>query len=123
MSMSAMNDTSNPPKIVTAAAALDSPRRGAVRPYQREALAAIGNVLKRGLRRLLLALPTGTGNPIVFAALIAQRGGRALVLFHCDELLEQAIAVIQIAAPYTALGVVMGNRDDVDAPIAVAGVA
>ena len=57
----------------------------ALRPYQEEAIAAVEEALDRGVRRPLIVLPTGTGKTVVFASLIARRGGSALVLAHRDE--------------------------------------
>ena len=61
-----------------------------LRPYQAEAVAAIEKAAGAGVQRPLLALPTGTGKTIVFADLIKKRQGRALILAHRDELLQQA---------------------------------
>jgi len=92
----------------------------ALRDYQLEALAAIERAEAGGVRRQVLALPTGTGKTVVFAELIRRRGGRALVLVHRDELLTQALdklAVVGLAA-----GVVKAERDEVDAAVVVASV-
>jgi superfamily II DNA or RNA helicase len=51
-----------------------------LRPYQAEAIEAILAAERRGIRRPLLALPTGCGTPVIFAPLTRQRGGRALVV-------------------------------------------
>jgi superfamily II DNA or RNA helicase len=80
------------------------------RPYQREAVAAILAAATRGVRRPLLALPTGTGKTIVFALLVRQRGGRALVLAHCDELIQQAVDKLRLVDPRMALGVVKARE-------------
>lgn len=61
-----------------------------LRPYQEDALEAIRAAKSRGLARVLLALPTGAGKTVIFARLIAEQGGRALVLAHRRELVEQA---------------------------------
>lgn len=64
-----------------------------LRPYQREAEAAILNEWETGVLRTLLVLPTGCGKTIVFAKVIEERvraGDRVLVLAHRGELLEQA---------------------------------
>jgi superfamily II DNA or RNA helicase len=92
------------------------------RPYQREAVAAILAAATRGVRRPLLALPTGTGKTIVFALLVQQRGGRALVLAHRDELIQQAVDKLQLVDPGMALGVVKAERDEHNAPTVVASV-
>jgi hypothetical protein len=75
-----------------------------LRPYQQEAITAIQRALERGVRRPLIVLPTGTGKTSCFSALIARRGGSALVLAHRDELLRQAAEKIAIADPTLALG-------------------
>jgi superfamily II DNA or RNA helicase len=64
-----------------------------LRPYQHEARDAVLSEWERGNRRTLLVLPTGTGKTIVFSSVIedvVSSGGRALVLAHRGELLEQA---------------------------------
>ena len=58
-----------------------------LRRYQEEALTAIETC---GVPRPLVALPCGTGKTCTFSALIKRRGGRALILAHRDELLQQA---------------------------------
>lgn len=63
-----------------------------LRPYQQDAVDSV--LLEWTVRqRTLLVMPTGTGKTIVFAKIIEQcvrSGGRALVLAHRGELLEQA---------------------------------
>jgi superfamily II DNA or RNA helicase len=64
-----------------------------LRPYQIAARDAVLEQWKTGLRSTLLVLPTGTGKTIVFASIIEQivrDGGRALILAHRGELLDQA---------------------------------
>jgi len=56
---------------------IGEPTALALRPYQTEAIAAIEQALKRGVRRPMLVLPTGCGKTCVFASLIAKRGGSA----------------------------------------------
>jgi ATP-dependent helicase IRC3 len=92
----------------------------ALRDYQITAIAAVEEAEARGVRRQVLALPTGTGKTVVFAEVIRRRGGRALVLVHRDELLTQAVdklAVVGLTA-----GVVKAERDEVDTPVVVASV-
>lgn len=63
-----------------------------LRPYQTEAITAIERELS-ARRATLLVLPTGCGKTVVFSELIRReigRGGRALVLAHRTELLDQA---------------------------------
>lgn len=62
-----------------------------LRPYQVEAVAAIGEALKTA-RSTLLVMATGLGKTQVFGAVTAgwPKPGRVLVLAHRDELLDQA---------------------------------
>ena len=61
-----------------------------LRPYQREAIEAVLAARRRGVRRMVVCLPTGAGKTVIFARLatLARRG--VLVLAHREELVEQA---------------------------------
>lgn len=75
-----------------------------LRPYQEEAVRAVLGEWARGVRKTLLVLPTGCGKTIVFAKVVEEvvrRGGRAMVLAHRGELLQQAADKIDRA---TGLG-------------------
>ena len=64
-----------------------------LRPYQAEARDAILREWSEGKKKTLLVLPTGTGKTIVFASVVqnqVERSGRALILAHRGELLDQA---------------------------------
>jgi superfamily II DNA or RNA helicase len=64
-----------------------------LRPYQKEAEAAILDQWASGVRRTLLVLPTGCGKTIVFCKLaesVVSEGDRVLIMAHRGELLEQA---------------------------------
>jgi superfamily II DNA or RNA helicase len=91
-----------------------------LRPYQAEAIAAIEDAERRGVRRPLLGLPTGTGKTVIFAALIRRRSGSALVLAHRDELLVQATEKIRQVDPTAQLGLVKAEANEVEAPVVVA---
>jgi ATP-dependent helicase IRC3 len=93
-----------------------------LRPYQSEAIAAVEEAQRRGIRRPLLGLPTGTGKTVIFGALIAKRGGRALVLAHRDELLTQATQKIRQIAPGTQLGLVKAEANEITARVVVASI-
>jgi superfamily II DNA or RNA helicase len=70
----------------------ESPLPPTLRPYQADAIAAVEREHETR-RSTLLVLPTGTGKTVVFAELVRRaiaRGGRALVLAHREELLDQA---------------------------------
>lgn len=64
-----------------------------LRPYQKEAVAAIKEQWASGTRRTLLVLPTGCGKTIVFCKLtedVVAEGDRVLIMAHRGELLDQA---------------------------------
>jgi len=92
------------------------------RPYQYEAVAALLAAAARGVQRPLLVLPTGTGKTIIFALLVQRRGGRALILAHRDELIQQAVDKLHLVDPTLPLGVVQAEQDVHDAPTVVASV-
>ena len=68
-----------------------------LRPYQREAIDAVLEARRRGIRRMLLALPTGAGKTVIFSELIRRARHPVLVLAHRDELLGQARDKIEAA--------------------------
>ncbi|MBQ4513625.1 MAG: DEAD/DEAH box helicase [Anaerolineaceae bacterium] len=64
-----------------------------LRPYQEAAKEAVLGEWAKGHRKTVAVLPTGTGKTILFASIIehqVRQGGRALILAHRGELLEQA---------------------------------
>ncbi|HKW92682.1 MAG TPA: DEAD/DEAH box helicase [Methylomirabilota bacterium] len=92
----------------------------ALRAYQIEALEAVEQAEARGIRRQVLALPTGCGKTVIFAELIRRRSGRALVLVHRDELLQQASEKLTVVG--LPAGVVKAERDEVGEQVVVASV-
>jgi superfamily II DNA or RNA helicase len=60
------------------------------RSYQEEVIRAVLDAYARGTSFPLVAPPTKTGKTIIFANLIRQREGRALVLAYQDELMRWA---------------------------------
>ncbi len=93
-----------------------------LRDYQRGAITAVLSAEARGIRRPLIALPTGTGKTVVFASLIAQRPGRSLILVHRDELIHQACAKLKEISPSLSVGVIKAERDEHMVPCVVASV-
>ena len=61
-----------------------------LRPYQREAIDAVIAARQRGVRRMVVCLPTGAGKTVIFAELIRRARHDVLVLAHRDELVQQA---------------------------------
>src|SRR5881409_2105394 len=92
------------------------------RPYQHAAVAALLAAAARGVQRPLLVLPTGTGKTIIFALLVQRRGGRALILAHRDELIQQAVDKLRLVDPTLSLGIVQAAHDELTAPTVVASV-
>ena len=71
-----------------------------LRPYQKEAKAAVFSQWESGVKRTLLVLPTGCGKTIVFAKTtedLVKNGERVLILAHRGELLSQAADKIEKA--------------------------
>jgi len=71
-----------------------------LRPYQAAAKAAVLNEWRQGHRKTLLCLPTGTGKTIVFSSVVQSRvreGGRALIMAHRGELLDQAADKLRLS--------------------------
>lgn len=68
-----------------------------LRPYQRDAIASVLATRREGIRRMLLALPTGSGKTVIFAELTRRAKHPVLVLAHRDELVTQARDKIEAA--------------------------
>lgn len=63
-----------------------------LRPYQQDIIARIRDAFAAGHRRVLLVSPVGSGKTVLFTYIakgIYQKGKRALLLAHRDELLQQ----------------------------------
>jgi superfamily II DNA or RNA helicase len=93
-----------------------------LRPYQQEALDAITAAEGRGVNRAIVALPTGTGKTVCFAHLIGRRPGRALVIAHRDELIQQAAGKLRQIAPTLEVGIVKAEQDQAAADVVVASI-
>jgi superfamily II DNA or RNA helicase len=93
-----------------------------LRPYQEQALEAIRAAYARGVDRQLVVLPTGAGKTCVFASLVSRRDGRALVLAHRDELIQQAASKLATVGGSLDIGVVKARQDDRGARVVVASV-
>ena len=69
-----------------------------LRPYQRDALAAIRQDWRSGFKRLIISSATGTGKTILVVFLIwaaRQNGLRCLVIVNTDELIQQTVDKLQ----------------------------
>jgi superfamily II DNA or RNA helicase len=71
------------------------------RPYQSAAVLAVREAWDAGHKRTLLVMATGTGKTWTFARILTQRRdegrGRALVIAHRIELIEQGAAALEAA--------------------------
>lgn len=68
-----------------------------LRPYQRDAIAAVVRARKAGTRRMVVCLPTGAGKTVIFSHLAELAKKQVLVLAHREELLSQAKEKIERA--------------------------
>ncbi|HET9956784.1 MAG TPA: DEAD/DEAH box helicase [Polyangiaceae bacterium] len=66
-----------------------------LRPYQQQAIDAVLAARRRGVRRLLVCLPTGAGKTVIFSRLAQLAQRQVLVLAHREELLYQASEKLQ----------------------------
>lgn len=96
-----------------------------LRDYQLEAHHRVMTSLKNGRRRVLMTMPTGGGKTITFGSVIAKAvaaGGRALVLAHTEELVDQTVRTLKALLPGVSVGIVQAANDDVSAQVIVATV-
>lgn len=93
-----------------------------LRPYQEEALRIVEERYDAGVHRQALQLPTGAGKTICFAELINRRGGRALIIAHREELLDQAQKKLAMVAPHLSSGIVKAARNEVCNDVLIASI-
>lgn len=93
-----------------------------LRDYQVDALERVAAAEARGVRRQLLVAATGLGKTVMFTSLAERRGGRAIILAHRDELIEQAAAKVREVWPGVEVGIVKAERNEVHAHVVVASV-
>lgn len=98
-----------------------------LRPYQEDAVTALLKAWKDGIRRPAVVAATGAGKTVMFAHLIAawalaNRGRRAVVVVHTNELVGQTLNKVRDNAPHLSTGVVKAERDETDADVVVASV-
>jgi len=92
-----MNETPTSPAIV-------------LRDYQEAALQAIDRHLARGISRVIVTIPTGTGKAVVTAHLPQRLGTPLLLLTHREELLDQHEAQMRRVNPTMRVAVEQPSR-------------
>ena len=99
-----------------------------LRPYQAEAVEAVYNHLRTKDNNPCIVLPTGTGKSVVIAKIVSdavsQWSGRALILAHVKELLEQNAGKVKALCPEIPIGIFSAGLKsrDTDEPVIVAGI-
>lgn len=94
-----------------------------LRPWQEEAIVAVRRRWGAGERSLIGQAATGLGKTVAFCDLLRRElagGGRALVLAHRDELLDQPLATLAAWAPDLTTGRVQRRRREYDRQVIVA---
>jgi ATP-dependent helicase IRC3 len=99
-----------------------------LRPYQNEALSAVVENYKQGVRKQMVVLATGLGKTVIAAQLpTVMKGvapGKLLFIAHRNELLTQAVDKLQLWNPTLKVGLEKAeNHADVDCDIIVASSA
>src|SRR5215831_9052170 len=96
-----------------------------LRPYQKEAVAAVQAAVLGGDQRLLYVMATGLGKTEVFVELAKclPGDGPALVLAHREELIGQAAHRLKEANPDLSIGIERAeHRADLDCAVVVGSV-
>ena len=98
-----------------------------LRDYQTRAKGAVLAAKDRGLHRVMVVMPTGTGKTSLFASLVEEfdrsYNEASLVVAHRTELLQQAANRIRLAAPRLSIGIEGGPLTaDEGSRVVVAGV-
>jgi superfamily II DNA or RNA helicase len=98
-----------------------------LRDYQEKARAAVLAARDRGLHRIMVVMPTGTGKTTLFASLIDEFDRTykqtSLVVAHRQELLQQAAKRIIAMAPRLPVGIEGGDaKAPFESRVVVAGV-
>jgi DNA repair protein RadD len=99
-----------------------------LRSYQKDAVDAVHDYLRRQNGNPCVVLPTGSGKMLLLATIcsdvVTRWQGRGLVLAHVKELLQQAADKLQLICPKVHVGVYSaGLRSrETDAAVIVAGI-
>ena len=94
----------------------------ALRDYQQEALEVVLSASKDGIKRQLIALPTGSGKTVVMSGIAKVVNKRTLILAHRQELIDQTVDKLRLVWPEIRVGICMAERDEIDAQVVVGSV-
>lgn len=87
-----------------------------LRPYQEACLSASLAAIKRGVKRMAVSLPVGSGKTVILSSLIpcipcpSPTAKRTLLLAHRDELLQQAIRALKKNSPHLSISLDQGRQ-------------
>jgi superfamily II DNA or RNA helicase len=96
-----------------------------LRDYQHDAIAALESDFASGLQRCGISAPTGIGKTVIMSHLAhryADRGQRALILVHRDELVRQTVSKLLAIDSSVSIGVVKAGENRGGAAIVVASI-
>lgn len=99
-----------------------------LRPYQRQAVAAVYEYLRAREDNPCVVIPTGGGKTPVIATIcrdaVQRWSGRVLILAHVRELLEQVVEKLHVVAPELPVGVYSAGlkRRDLGYAVTIAGI-
>src|SRR5437870_2549701 len=97
-----------------------------LRPYQSEGDAAVAAAHVRGVQRPAVVAATGAGKSVMIATraqrYLREHGGRALVLAHRIELIEQNAQELIDVAPGLNVGIVKASRNETRADVISASI-
>ena len=94
----------------------------ALRDYQQEALEAVLSASKDGIKRQLIALPTGSGKTVVMSGIAKAVNKRTLILAHRQELIDQTVDKLRLVWPEISVGICMAEQDEIGAQVVVGSV-
>ncbi len=94
----------------------------ALRGYQDEAINESTAEHGRGITRQLIALPTGTGKTILFAALAHKLNRPSLIVAHREELIQQARDKLLMFWPDADVGIVKADVNEIEHQVVIASI-
>ena len=97
-----------------------------LRDYQLESIESVRDAIRKGLRRVLLNIPTGGGKTLTSASILraaVAKGSRVLFVAHRKELIDQTVRTFARLG-ITQTGVIRGSdpRRDPEAAIQIASI-